>query len=52
MHFVIDPIKICRNGLYSTLDICDTTERSQKSLFKDREWEFWSKCILKNIILP
>lgn len=39
MHPVIDPPKICRNGLSSTLDICDITESSQKSLFKDDEWE-------------
>jgi hypothetical protein len=39
MLVVIDPLKFCRNGLSSTLDICDITECSQKSLFKDGEWE-------------
>lgn len=47
MHLVIYPLKICRNGLSSTLDICDITESSQKSLFKDGEWEFLVKMYTK-----
>lgn len=33
--------KIMTDGLSSTLDICDVTETSQKSLFKDDEWEYF-----------
>ncbi|CAO3614773.1 unnamed protein product [Mucor hiemalis] len=35
------------NGLSSILDICDITESSQKSLFKDDEWEFLVKMYTK-----
>lgn len=28
------------NGLSSILDICDITESSQKSLFKEAEWDY------------
>ncbi|KAI9354222.1 hypothetical protein BD770DRAFT_412332 [Pilaira anomala] len=39
--------KIMTNGLSSILDICDITESSQKSLFKNGEWEFLVKMYTK-----
>lgn len=39
-HLLINFYVTCSNGLSSILDICDVTETSQKSLFKDDEWEY------------
>jgi hypothetical protein len=52
MYFIVDPLKICSNdGLSSILDVCDITESSQKSLFKNGEWEFFIKMYTEKYVI-